>query len=181
MKDFFLVALKDSIGNWEKRARGKVVRDACPLCNACSECFFDATKNKIRCPVYEATGKRNCERTPYWDWVSNMTPENAQKEVDFLKSLLPKEEPLTKESLTKESLKEILRDEYGIEPEVQDDHEPKYQVGDVWLTHNGDTIFIVNRGEGYVALWADGSGVEGNIDDYVFPKTLLVRDGKVVS
>jgi len=100
-----LKALKGSIKKWEKIVEGMGVdegADNCPLC----ELFFD--EGCQGCPVNEKTSRFGCIKTPYNDWVNHhiLKHENnlkkmkvycatckelAQKELDFLESLLPKE------------------------------------------------------------------------------------------
>lgn len=97
-------ALKGSIKKWEGIVAGTTVDQGirnCPLCM-----MFDCKE----CPVYMATGQENCNGTPYQEWTKHQdekgegggSPEGrvvhcptcralAGKEVEFLKSLLPKE------------------------------------------------------------------------------------------
>lgn len=98
-----LSALKASIRHWEENAAAStpqgvhIYGDRCPLCalyaihGSCS----------ATCPVKGATGKNNCEGSPwevardaFWkrkDGGKRITfRAAAQAEVDFLKSLLPK-------------------------------------------------------------------------------------------
>lgn len=81
-----LVALKGSIAKWEGIVAGGPEGD-CPLCLM----FFRGRPIEdicVGCPVMERTGRRMCRGTPYWD---DTNPKQAQAELDFLKSLLPKE------------------------------------------------------------------------------------------
>lgn len=96
-----LKALEGSIVKWEKIVNKKGIDDGehnCPLCKL----FWE--DDCIGCLInYE------CKGTPYDDWLAHFerchqnTPRNevychwckhyAQQELDFLKSLLPKEKP----------------------------------------------------------------------------------------
>lgn len=92
-----LDALKRSIANWEKRAKGELVDKQCPLCAL----YYDGKAGDcVGCPVFERTGYPNCEGTPYQEWSSlddslddwqNVNIPDAKRELRFLKSLLPKE------------------------------------------------------------------------------------------
>ena len=89
-----LNALKRSIANWEKRAKGEVVDAICPLCVLYNSDKAIGRQQCLSCPVYERTGLRYCEGTPFDDWCSRddyVNPLVAKREVRFLKSLLPKE------------------------------------------------------------------------------------------
>ena len=103
-----LEALRGSIKKWERIVAGTGVCrgvDNCPLCRR----FHAAYGNSpccSGCPVFEATGKRGCTGTPIEDYDDEDGTEEemlaaAIAEVDFLKSLLPKEaqtdEPVTGE------------------------------------------------------------------------------------
>lgn len=87
-----LKALRGSIQKWEKIVEGTGVDQGvynCPLC----QLFYRLDCKG--CPVFERTGYPFCDKTPYREWEDDCTPELkklAQAEVDFLKSLLPKEE-----------------------------------------------------------------------------------------
>lgn len=95
-----LEALKGSIEKWrkivEEGARDYGGED-CPLCD-----LFCDDANCVGCPVSAAAGEIYCKGTPYMEWhrVSGRyaiadTPEKiaaARAELDFLRSLLPKEE-----------------------------------------------------------------------------------------
>jgi len=99
-----LKALKGSIKKWEKIVEGTGVdkgEDNCPLCKICGWNCKD-------CPVVmTGEAKEGCRGSPYSDWVEHQSEEHwekeeskvycptckelAQKELDFLRSLLPKE------------------------------------------------------------------------------------------
>jgi hypothetical protein len=82
MKSKTLAALKKSIVIWSDRANGLDVDKGCPLCKLFPDC--------IDCPVMLKTGKPSCSGTPFYKWAAKPTAANAKKELDFLKSLLPK-------------------------------------------------------------------------------------------
>ncbi len=80
-------ALRESVAIWERRAKGERVDENCPLC----EVIVFGTQCK-ECPVARSSSEPEiygCNETPYWDWDEEQTSANAQKELDFLKSLLP--------------------------------------------------------------------------------------------
>ncbi len=90
-------ALRESIKHWEEDVLKKGVlpnTDNCPLCNLHRHC--------CGCPVYKKTRTGGCMGTPYVDYDKHMEDcaeaeyiaectrrELAQKEIAFLKSLLP--------------------------------------------------------------------------------------------
>lgn len=100
-------ALEGSIKKWEKIVNGTGIdkgTDNCPLCK-----LFYFKKNCVGCPVFNKTKIKDCLRTPYSQWLQHqwihkkITDPNkhkifdskskhiAQAELQFLKSLLPKE------------------------------------------------------------------------------------------
>jgi len=100
-----LNALKGSIRKWEKIVNRTGVdngKDNCPLC----ELFYK--KNCVGCPVFEKTGEFGCIGSPYLEWTEHHEKrheweeylvvlclecwEIAERELKFLKSLLPEEE-----------------------------------------------------------------------------------------
>lgn len=86
-------ALKESVVLWERRAEGEEAIEKCPLCVEAQD-RIDSNKEGTYCPycpVYKETEEIGCVDTPYFDWYEDQTPANAQKEVDFLKSLLKEE------------------------------------------------------------------------------------------
>lgn len=101
-----LKALKGSIQHWRNNATpGKedgVVSELCDLCNA----FYAKNGTCAGCPVYMKTKKHDCINSPYYDakalWSRwrflKSQPQSvefyaaAQKELDFLISLLPEGE-----------------------------------------------------------------------------------------
>lgn len=105
MSEGTLTALKGSIEKWED-VRDRKIADKgptnCPLCQ-----LFFANPGCFGCPVAAASGDSCCDQTPYEEWGVHQAhhdehvqrvyceecEEHAQNEVDFLKSLLPKEDP----------------------------------------------------------------------------------------
>lgn len=111
MRKATITALKESIATWECRAAGEDIwpdADSCALCdrfqgNGHESCQLSGEE----CPVREATGAAVCsEATAFLKYdeyyrnsvrrgntaqyaASIMGRRRAQKEVDFLKSLLP--------------------------------------------------------------------------------------------
>lgn len=110
-----LEALNGSIEKWRKIVDGTGVDLAannCPLCSLFNSSTAQGLKQDLElaclgCPVFDNTGRRFCMGTPYIEWVkmvhSTMSRGRqvrneqdraiAQREVDFLKSLLPQESP----------------------------------------------------------------------------------------
>lgn len=93
-----LEALRGSIAKWEARAAGEKKSAgpaSCPLCRLFNNSDTEEDDMCKGCPVYDA-GHRWCENTPYEDFQVALWNERdeerlaaAQREVDFLKSLLP--------------------------------------------------------------------------------------------
>ena len=93
-----LKALRGSIRKWEGIVAGTEEdygEDNCPLCK------LFLKKDCEGCPVSARTGKGSCFGTPYRDTLRAFGKEAydtaAQAEVDFLKSLLPRDIPALKE------------------------------------------------------------------------------------
>jgi hypothetical protein len=100
-----LKALQGSIKKWEKIVEGKGSDkgyENCPLCKL----FGD--NRCVECPVAIKMGIENCFDTPYDSWTNHQDEKHdiwnspykiecskckkiAEKELKFLKSLLPKE------------------------------------------------------------------------------------------
>ncbi|MBW2968539.1 hypothetical protein KY314_00265 [Candidatus Woesearchaeota archaeon] len=145
-----LKALKGSIKKWEDIRDGKGVDDGvenCPLC----QLFW--WKGCDGCPIYEKTGKKQCNDTPYIEWIKHQGEKHlqysspyknrcptckkiAQKEVDFLKGLLP----TNKKTMTfYEKLLKYLK--AGRCPVVEDRDGVFYiflkQMRDGWLRYGG--------------------------------------------
>jgi hypothetical protein len=88
-----LTALKGSIAKWEAIVDAMGEDDAAINCPLCSLFNTARTKNPcVGCPVRARTGLWGCENTPYIQYEDEPTTENAQAELDFLKSLLPADE-----------------------------------------------------------------------------------------
>src|SRR5262245_65088865 len=95
-----LAALKKSIRKWEQIVAGRAYSkgpENCPLCKL----FWIpipggvgglAPESCIGCPVYEDTGEPGCIGTPYEDYENDNTQENAEAELEYLRSLLPAEQ-----------------------------------------------------------------------------------------
>ncbi len=102
-----LRALKGSIKKWENIVLGKGVDMGTSNCPLCAE-FWNKTGSCSGCPVSEKTGKTGCLGTPYDSEFINKHDRyssndskgvvDALKEVEFLRSLLPKNECKTRNS-----------------------------------------------------------------------------------
>lgn len=101
-----LKALRGSIKKWEKIVDGTgcdLGSHNCPLCK-----LFLTDDGCEGCPVSEKTGKPDCRGSPYIKWTlihqgwwplyADMPKERAaaKAELNFLKSLLPKNSRLTR-------------------------------------------------------------------------------------
>lgn len=101
-------AIKESIAHWE-RMRDDPKCGEQPTVGFCALCemFLDEARENCcsGCPVFEETGLLMCQGSPYpraslaWynleRWGEKYLPawqQAAQAEIDFLKSLLPKED-----------------------------------------------------------------------------------------
>ena len=94
-----LFALRGSIRKWQGIVAGTEVDKGaanCPLC-----LLFNRQGGCGKCPVKEKTGRNWCDGTPFNEWEDENpgfdrranTPQLkriARKELNFLKSLLPK-------------------------------------------------------------------------------------------
>jgi hypothetical protein len=157
-------ALNGSISKWKKVVDGTGKEDGaknCPLCNMfLREFMCDG------CPVKEFTGKVGCNNTPYTEWVSVVpdrtpkTPEHyriAQKEVDFLKSLLPKKEIGEKKmelKIEKDKVEKLAKQK----PEMRDGLKilfPEVFVEEILIFKCGDLFSNC----GYNMLVQVGSGI----------------------
>lgn len=99
-----LEALKGSIAKWEGIVSGTMHdegADNCALCQRFHACFRTIPGECCQgCPVNAVSG-RGCDNTPYAHWgmmeIDRVSTDEhrdaAQAELDFLKSLLPKETP----------------------------------------------------------------------------------------
>ena len=106
-----LEALKKSIAKWGKIAKSTKEMDLGRINCALCDLFGDFVCEK--CPVYKKTKKKYCRDTPYTEWSDHVIDDNysfsyvgaglrrkprckeclrlAKEELNFLKSLLPKE------------------------------------------------------------------------------------------
>lgn len=90
-------AVKDSISHWEQMRDERNCGEV-PDASFCALC--DLFNNDCRqCPVMIVTGETDCVDTPFYEariafeeGSDEVWREAAQKEIDFLKSLLPEEE-----------------------------------------------------------------------------------------
>ena len=93
MDERTLEALRGSIRKWEGIVAGKhgdLGGSDCPLC----ELFAHKRDACAGCPVAEATDRRHCDDTPYYEYRDGpaaQRQENAERMLNFLKSLLPKD------------------------------------------------------------------------------------------
>lgn len=94
-----LKALKGSIEKWRRIVEGTgwdYGPRNCPLCIMFRDWDDDGVNSCGGCPVKERTGKDGCEDTPYEAYVDAEgtigEKAAARAELDFLRSLLPKEE-----------------------------------------------------------------------------------------
>lgn len=95
-----LKLLKRAIAHWRRMANGKSKRGELPEGEQCALCErFNVAGGCGGCPVKEATGENLCGDTPYHvAWTafkchgkrSAAFKAAAQKELEFLQSLLPK-------------------------------------------------------------------------------------------
>ena len=103
MEPQVLMALKNAIGKWELIVISQGVDDGRKNCPLCDLFGISCVSNGVVCPA-----GIECHETPYYKWnlhhafqhnqripLSIQCPDCkvlAQAELDFLKSLLPKEE-----------------------------------------------------------------------------------------
>jgi len=89
-------ALKESIKHWEENAEDpKNATTGSAFCACCQLVGYGSGGKVVRCelgcPIYEKTGEKYCENTPYANievFKNKPTKEEAQAEVIFLKNLL---------------------------------------------------------------------------------------------
>ena len=96
-------ALLASIEHWKGNLaagvhEAKIHGWDCPLCKATRQ-GPDSGPDCSKCPVMQKTGKWDCEGSPWYDvayayYDGNETafPHAAQREITFLRSLLPENE-----------------------------------------------------------------------------------------
>jgi len=116
-----LEALRGSIRKWEEIVAGTGTDEGpinCPLCQRFNKLFlkqeYTYPNMCTGCPVSNFTGLHGCDGTPYED-LENLDPdafdsdedferrtyELQQREVEFLKSLLPQESVTDETRVTK--------------------------------------------------------------------------------
>lgn len=82
-----LEALEGSVKHWEQVCKNPTTtpigQKYCDLC----ELFW--ASGCTQCPVRLRTGLPGCQGTPYRKFITTLSKEAAQAELDFLKSLLP--------------------------------------------------------------------------------------------
>ena len=90
-----LEALKGSIRKWEGIVAGTIQDKGPTNCPLCYKFIFQEC---VGCPVRKATKQTHCQGTPYVEYKvaeddyggdSDDAKEAAQRELDFLKSLIP--------------------------------------------------------------------------------------------
>lgn len=111
MKKATITALNKSIATWKRRVKGEHITPSqrnCALCKRFNNSYPSCQFSGEKCPVYERTGADHCERSDAYrtysshyenadneeidhiNYAKSVTGKRrAQKEVDFLKSLLP--------------------------------------------------------------------------------------------
>ena len=88
-------AIELSILKWKKIIRyikghpGVQILTGGPItCGLCTKYY---NENCTRCPIKKKTNSVLCEGTPHMAFCEHRTVENAQKELEFLQSLVKKE------------------------------------------------------------------------------------------
>lgn len=91
-----LKALKASIRHWERMKKKRDSLKESPKSSHCPLCQITDPYSCEGCPVYEKTRSENCLDTPwvtankvFYHGTNKEWRIAAQKEIDFLKSLLP--------------------------------------------------------------------------------------------
>ena len=99
-------ALLESIEHWRENEQVKKIEDAkvgsdyCALCKRFNSlnCSRTTKNGEEFCPVHKATGREDCNGSPYYEVQSAYLLKNlksfikaAKKEREFLESLLPAE------------------------------------------------------------------------------------------
>ena len=173
-----LTALKESIEHWERLKTGEdtnVGSDSCALCNYTRG--DGLTVNCDKCPIMRKTGHDSCDGTPYNDYYFNRTTENAQRMIDFLKSLLPEDDmksdqiDFSKPVQTRDGQKfEMLwihgRGTYPIVGYVgEDDHPSTFTAEGYWTSSkypgDKDLINVPETRVVWVNAYPDGSDYQG--------------------
>lgn len=101
MKQETLQALKDSIAHWKKmrddrKCGEEPTAEYCALCRRFLNEHTPCIRSGEKCPVFAATGRPGCGNTPLdsiWEafYLGGVRRWRvaAQREIDFLESLLP--------------------------------------------------------------------------------------------
>lgn len=93
-----LKALKSSIAHWKRNKAGKDDGIDSSECSLCDIFWNDIEEHCSGCPIKNETKQDNCYGSPYYEArhayriygpTSAEFKYTAQKEVDFLKGLLP--------------------------------------------------------------------------------------------
>lgn len=99
MTNTALKALRESIAHWERLASGKLRKYENVGADHCALCLEFNDGNCGSCPVAQAIGRPQCRDTPFilaflnraeFGLDSKEFRAAARKELQFLKSLLPK-------------------------------------------------------------------------------------------
>lgn len=101
-----MTPLEKSIKHWEKNVAAEYPEEASVAWRDCALCLEYYYGDCVGCPIQAKTGESNCEGTPYnaadealGSWIEygdEFKPDfraAAQQMLDFLKSLLPEEQP----------------------------------------------------------------------------------------
>lgn len=107
--------IKSSAEHWRRMATGKQKKDEAPFARCCDLCDTFLDNDCEGCPVYNKTKEKGCLGTPYVEAVSCFVDDQrnfknpnfilaAQKELEFLESLLPKESPKDKKTTKKKQI-----------------------------------------------------------------------------
>jgi hypothetical protein len=89
-----LKALRESIAHWDRLAAGKERKGEKPNSQHCALCALFHSDGCDGCPVRKRTGVPYCIKTPFRNafltFNTVLFQSHALKELEFLKSLLPK-------------------------------------------------------------------------------------------
>ncbi len=147
-----LVALKESIGDWKKRAKGETIVKACPLC--------ELTKKRdegravcFGCIIEQRTGLDGCIGTPYWEDEKLGFPIYENNMVKFLESFLPKKEEVKKKFV-------IRDDDKQKEKDVEVELHLSENMNGVRLIGNNYTLMTFKDGKFRRVTCVDEIGIE---------------------
>ena len=139
-----LVALKESIKNWERQVRDEGFDPGdCPLC------ALDKKQGRGDCEsciIKERTGLGQCHDTPFWNKTGVPFPIYEQNEIAFLKSLLPKEK---EESKMKFVIKNDKQKNKNVEVELSLKSGSLSPYGDVEV-YSGSKVLIAFKGGKFI-------------------------------